>query len=236
MKIISLISSHPGTGQTTVAVNLAAGLARKGLKVLVCNLNPNIKLYYWLGIQVREETSVSLTPDLKVIKSYIYPSDMGIDVLYLGSQPAAKTFQSDEIMLMIQELAYDYLILNPGGRLEDLMIAAQMADNVIACTDLKSEDEVYQMEVLQKGIEHLSAGRRGINLVLPSKVNANKWESNTNILFDMGDFFGYERISDLIPLDHRIHHLPKNHKTVWDLHNTSIRDAFSRLLARVENL
>lgn len=236
MKIISLVSSRPGMGQTTVAVNLAAGLAGKGIKVLICNLNSSEKLYHWLGIQVREGTSVSLSPDLQVIKKYIYASKLGIDVLYLGSHPTASSFQSNEVMEIILDLDYDYLILNPGGRLEDLIIAAQLADNVIACTDLNSDDELLRLERLQKEMLHLSDGRRGINLILPCKVNINKWESNANSLFSIGDYFGYEKIADLIPNDHRIHPLRINGKTVWELQNTSLRDAFSRLLERVENL
>ena len=236
MKIISLVSSRPGTGQTTVAVNLGAGLVGKGLKVLICNLNSSKNLYNWLGVQVKEETSVSLTPDLPVIKNYIYASELGIDVLYLGSHPTATPFQSDEVMKIIQDLSYDYLILNPGGRLEDLIIAAQLADNVIACTDLNGDDVLRRLERLQKEMIHLSDGRRGVNLILPCKININKWENNANGLFAIGDYFGYEKIADLIPNDHRIHPLRTNGKTVWELQNTSLRDAFSRLLERVECL
>ncbi|MEA1961135.1 MAG: hypothetical protein U9N81_07640, partial [Bacillota bacterium] len=153
MKIISLLSSHTDTGQTTVAVNLSVGLCNKGLKVLVCNLNSNMKLYHWLGIELNQVKSVNLYPDLQEIMDHIYQSDLGIDVLYLGSHPEATIFESDYVLDMIQNLNYDYLILNPGERKEDLMIAAQLADNVIACTDLKHEDETCRLEKLQKELE-----------------------------------------------------------------------------------
>ncbi|MEA1962093.1 MAG: hypothetical protein U9N81_12650 [Bacillota bacterium] len=124
----------------------------------------------------------------------------------------------------------------PGERKEDLMIAAQLADNVIACTDLKHEDETCRLEKLQKELEVHSNGKRGINLVLPTKINTNEWESNTNNLFAIGDYFGYERIADLLPFCERIHDLPKDGKTVWQLRQKNIQDAFNRLLERVEDL
>jgi len=39
----------------------------------------------------------------------------------------------------------------------------------------------------------------GIDLILPNKINTKEWEQNTQQLFTLADYFGYEKIADPIP-------------------------------------
>jgi cellulose biosynthesis protein BcsQ len=48
--ILLVISIHPGSGQTTVLVNLASGLVRQGKRVLIGELGSSPKLRDWLGV------------------------------------------------------------------------------------------------------------------------------------------------------------------------------------------
>lgn len=54
MITIAIINQKGGTGKTTTAVNLAAGLARKGCPTLLVDLDPQAHATYGLGIDLDE--------------------------------------------------------------------------------------------------------------------------------------------------------------------------------------
>lgn len=54
MKIIALANQKGGTAKTTSTVNIGAGLAKLGKKVLLIDLDPQAHLTYSLGIQAHE--------------------------------------------------------------------------------------------------------------------------------------------------------------------------------------
>jgi hypothetical protein len=73
-------------------------------------------------------------------------------------------------------------------------------------------------------------------LVVLNKVNTKEWRNNTESFSLLADYFGYERISDPIPHCERIHDLPVDGRTVWELAQKNLHDAFMRLTEAVESL
>ena len=52
--IIAVTNQKGGTGKTTSTINIGAGLARKGYKVLLIDLDPQGSLTFSAGVDVSE--------------------------------------------------------------------------------------------------------------------------------------------------------------------------------------
>ncbi len=196
MKVVTVIAKHPGSGQTTVLVNLASGLVRQGYRVLIGELGRSEKLRNWLGIGWEHNTVMDGDiPDTSRIKARILRSQLGIDLLPLVVETDV---QENPIRLScLGELDYDFLLLHPASR-EYYKFADVPAVSVIVCTDLSHDNELEELQTLEECLQSLG-NDNGIDLILPNKINTKEWEQNTQQLFTLADYFGYEKIADPIP-------------------------------------
>ncbi|PKM78217.1 MAG: hypothetical protein CVU90_02805 [Firmicutes bacterium HGW-Firmicutes-15] len=218
MRTVGLVSWESGTGQNTVAVNLAMGLARRSKRVILVNLNHNMRIFHWLRTGASEE---------ELSFDQIYSSSSGVDFVY----PVTG------LELTLEKLAYDYAILNIGG--DDTYFCEQgvrCSDLVVACTRLQSPVECHQLLDLQSSVKRYRQDDRGIDLLLPVQIHSGEWKINSQRLFELAEAFGEERIADLLPHCERIHDLFLQKHSVWNLSQPSIIDAFNRMLERVEQL
>lgn len=223
LKIISVVSIYPGSGQTTISVNLACGLSRAGNRVLIASMNDNKKLAIWLGIDDAKDM-----PGHKDIKI----SRMGLDVLNLNladeSSVSVIEFLSD-----LKQFDYDYLLLLPAAK-SDFSWLNELSDYLIVCTDLSHADEVADIISLEKSLTE--SQKSSISLIVPNKINTKEWDHNSQQLFSLAEYFGYEKIADPIPYCERIHDLPLGGRTVWELSQQNLQAAFMSLVEAVKAL
>ncbi len=231
LKIITIVSNHPGSGQTTITINLASGLARQGFQVLIANMGNNEKLYNWLGI-ISEYKMEANSKDNN--SSPILASRMGIDLLKMTVK---LDISSDTKFLSadLEGLNYDYLLLLPESQ-TDCCLLNQLSDYLIACTDLSHPNEVADLISLEKKLHESEGAANRISLLVLNKINTKEWEHNSQQLFALAEYFGYERIADPIPRCERIHDLPLTGQTAWELNQQNLQIAFMGLVEAVRLL
>ena len=197
MKVVAVIAKHPGSGQTTVLVNLASGLVRKGYRVLIGELGKSEKLHKWLGTSQEQiqVVDINIPTTANNIKTAISSSRLGIDLLPLLVEPNSQ--KTPMYLTCLEELDYDFLLLHPAGN-EYYNFAGTPAATTIVCTDLCHDNELEELQGLEECLQSLG-NDNGIDLILPNKINTKEWEQNTQQLFTLADYFGYEKIADPIP-------------------------------------
>ncbi|MDD2619776.1 MAG: hypothetical protein PHC92_03790 [Syntrophomonadaceae bacterium] len=220
MRAVGLISWETGTGQNTVAVNLAIGLARQGQRVLIINLNHSMRIFEWLRKSSGGEG---------LSYNHIYSSSYEVDFVY----PDARDIELEKL----KYLEYDYAIINIGGEEKDFCKQGiARCDLIIACTRLKSPDECNNLLELQSKVKKYRQDERGLDLILPMQIHSGEWEINSQRLFELMEAFGDEIIADFLPHCERIHDLFITQQSVWQIPQPAIIDAFDRMLERIKEL
>ncbi len=178
MKSLALISAYPAQGKTTIAVNLAAGLAISGYKTVLLESGDPALLKMWFNID-----NVNNKPcDLKVT------TNMGFDIFIT---PISKISTAD-----FNE--YNFVIIDTGEDLAEHLDMLENIDLIAACTDLRAEDAAA-LPSLDKLISLSTDNKHPIDLVIPTIINTKEWSNNSEVLFAMLDYFGEFRVADMVP-------------------------------------
>ncbi len=135
MSVISIANHKGGVGKTTTTVNLAAGLAHAGFKVLVVDLDPQANATFSLGLKKQEQTIyqvLAFQDDIrKSIKSMgtmdIIPSSMHLAGFEKNNE-VGKEFILQESLGEIKDM-YDYILIDCPPSLGSLTISALTASD-----------------------------------------------------------------------------------------------------------
>jgi cellulose biosynthesis protein BcsQ len=222
-KIVLLVSVNPGSGQTTITVNLAAALVRKERRVLIIEKGENPKLKTWLNIDRETDDQVNVQTEIETVKTSALA---GIDFWSMDEAntiPAA--FNSN----------YDYIFLLPKTK-SSCKTLLKLSNHSIVCCDLSQKNAANEVISLDRNLHDLNKAAHHFSLVVLNKINTKEWHNNTENFSLLADYFGYERIADPIPHCERIHGLPLDGRTVWELSQENLRDAFMRLTEAIESL
>ena len=168
MKIISIANHKGGVGKTTSAVNLAAGIAALGKKVLLIDMDPQANLSQSLGIRDHEPNiyhalkGECMLPELIAKDNlWIVPSHLNLSgaELELSMEPGRENLLKSLISKLTTP--YDYIFIDCPPSLGLLTINAFNASHEVLiplqAQFLASQGLAKLMEIIDKVKERLNS-------------------------------------------------------------------------------
>ncbi|WP_072041953.1 ParA family protein [Nigerium massiliense] len=227
-----------GVGKTTTAVNIAAGLAMGGLKVLVVDMDPQGNASTALGVDHSEGTPgtydvlVEGAPLIDVIQRcpdipglYVVPATIDLAGAEIGLVATVSRETKLQIALrkFFKEFYVDYVIVDCPPSLGLLTLNALVAAKEIM---IPIQCEYYALEgvtQLMKTIE-LVTGRLNDDLRL-STVILTMFDGRTNLSTQVANevrtHFAEETLETVVPRSVRIAEAPSYGQTVLSYHLAS---------------
>lgn len=149
-RIIAITNHKGGVAKTTTAVNLAAGIARRGFSVLLVDLDPQANATYGLGVDLDDEKTQTISqvfgPEKLPISDVIVETSepnlklAPADIRLVGAEMLlhARPFRETVLQKTLQTVSkFDYVVLDCPPSLHTLTINALVcADIVIIPTEL----------------------------------------------------------------------------------------------------
>lgn len=137
-KILSIFGTKGGAGKTTVAVNMAVALQKKGKKVLLIDLDLQFgDVGVFMDIPVYDTISDLVAENdysLATVNSYLYTHSSGVRVLLAPQSPEfAELVKPTHVNAIIDAVkdSYDYIIFDLGPTLDDCVLQAlELSDTV----------------------------------------------------------------------------------------------------------
>lgn len=165
-KIITITNQKGGTGKTTIAAVLAAGLHLKGYKTLLIDLDPQGNLSY----SARTGSNVSIydvlignTPIEEVIQQTadgdIIPSSNALSGADLYLTNTGKEYRLKEALEPIKD-NYDYIVIDTPPALGILTVNALTASNEII---IPAQADIYSVQGIGQLADTIAAIRRYCN-------------------------------------------------------------------------
>jgi len=248
-KNLAIVNQKGGVGKSTTAVNLGAGLAELGKKVLIVDVDPQGNATSGLGIDKSSvENSIYhvLIDDVKtneaIIESetenlYLLPANIDLAgaeielVSMMSRETRLKTALSEE------RENYDYILLDCPPSLGLLTLnALSAADSII----VPIQCEYYALEGLGQLIETVNLVRSNLNKSLEIEgVVLTMYDGRTNlsqqVTEDVKEFFGKKVYNTVIPRNVRLSEAPSFGKPITEYASNSRGAEKYRKLAKEVN-
>lgn len=230
MRKIAIVNFKGGTGKTTTVVNVGAGLALRGKRVLLVDVDAQGSLAVSFGLQYVKSLADVLTGQA-TIQDAILKARPNLDLLpgdssLLAAQRALARFANwQDILgetLVGLDSAYDFVLLDCAASLTPLNInALTYATEIFIPTQV----EYLSMMGLNQVLENLARGRfpnqprqaiadLGISLIIPTMYDVRKRQSR-RLLAELRETYG-QRVSNPIRTNVRLSEAPSYHKTIYE--------------------
>lgn len=137
-KILSIFGTKGGVGKTTVAVNLAVALQKKGKKVLLIDLDLQFgDVGVFMDVLTYDSISDLVTEGdftLSTVKSYFFTHSSGVHLLLAPQSPEfAELVKPEHVNKIVETVkdSFDYIIFDLGPTLDECVLQAlELSDTI----------------------------------------------------------------------------------------------------------
>ena len=230
-RIMVVANQKGGVGKTTTAVNIAAGLAQGGLKVMVVDIDPQGNASTALGVEHSEGTigtyevlvdqyplvdALQRSPDLPGV--WVLPATIDLAGAEIGlvATVSRETRLKSALDGFFDHYYVDYVIIDCPPSLGLLTLNALVAAHEIM---IPIQCEYYALEGVTQLLKtiNLVKGRLNDNLIL-STVLLTMYDGRTNLSSQVADevrrHFERETLETVIPRSVRVAEAPSYGQTV----------------------
>ena len=243
-KIIAVVNQKGGVGKTTTAVNLTAALHDLGLRVLLCDFDPQANATSGMGVDKRRirysvyDVTINGVDPREAVVSTPYG-----DVLPAASDLAGATVEligvdrrERQLEKSLQPIRgdYDVIFIDCPPSLELLTLNALCAANTLL---VPVQGEYYALEGVSDLMSTVRLVRRSLNPGLDIEgVLLTMFDGRTNLNIQVAQelkrFFGGKVYATVIPRNVRLSEAPSHGKPITSYDRTCRgADAYTALAA-----
>lgn len=186
-RIVAVTNLKGGIGKTTTVVNVGAGLALKGARVLLVDVDAQGNLALALGLTPRHTLYEVLVDGARITKC-VTPARPNLDLLaadetLLGAQPLLAR-RPDWSRVLDQALRplkreYDFIFVDCGGSMTVLNVNALVAASDVIVPTTVEHLSIKGLEKLFKQVAGLKNGVACIRLIIPTMFDPRLRQSIT---------------------------------------------------------
>ncbi len=184
-RVIAVTNLKGGIGKTTTVVNVGAGLALKGVRTLLVDVDAQGNLAMALGVAPRRTLYEAIVDDKLIIECITNARPnldiIGADESLLAAQPTLSR-RPDWIRVLDMALqpvkhSYDVILIDCGASLTVMNInALHAASGVIAPTTLEPLS-IRGLDMLIKQLMHIKNGASSVRMIIPTMFDATRQQS-----------------------------------------------------------
>ena len=219
---IAISNLKGGIGKTTTVVNLGAGLALKGARVLLVDVDAQGNLAMALGAQPKrtlydalvdgapaEDCRMTVRPRLDLL-----PSDHTL----LGAQPiiAQRADWSRALEKVLRPLmpSYDFVLIDSGGSLTPLNVNAFVAAKSVVAPTTVEHFSLKSIDLLFQQVARVKGSSAGIKLIVPTMFDPRVKQS-AELLDDLRSRYG-ALVGPPIRVNVKLSEAPRVGQTIYE--------------------